>query len=173
MQRRSEHKNKSKNPNSKQYNHYIYSYIRENGGWENWKVIFIETKSCKDAEEARMKEREFIEKLNATFAQVKRPFRSQDEKAECSKRYYKSNKLLLNENHKEYYEKNRGEIGEYARQYYQHSKQYLMNMKKDRYEDDVSRYKQEMKFYREKNHAKISIKQKEWVAQNKEHIKQK
>ena len=173
VKRRCEHKNTCNNPNCKQYNHYVYSYIRANGGWENWNVILIETKSCKDAEEARIKEREFIEKLNATLNQVKRPFRSQDEKAEYLKHYYNSNKLLLNENHKEYYQKNRGEIGEYARQYYQDNKQHLLNMKKDRYENDVSRYKQEMKLYREKNHEKIYAKQKEWVAQNKEHVKQK
>jgi hypothetical protein len=45
----------------------IYSFIRNNGGWENWDIIEIAKYNCKDVYEARKREQEHFEKLNATL----------------------------------------------------------------------------------------------------------
>jgi hypothetical protein len=44
----------------------IYKIIRENGGWNNWEMIEIATYNCKNQTEARIKEQEHYQQLNAT-----------------------------------------------------------------------------------------------------------
>ena len=40
--RRYQHKSLCNNVNNKGYNFYIYRFIRENGGFNNWEIIEIE-----------------------------------------------------------------------------------------------------------------------------------
>ena len=47
-QRKSQHKSSCNNENSEQYNSFVYKFIRENGGWDNWNMIEIERLSCID-----------------------------------------------------------------------------------------------------------------------------
>ena len=35
------HRKVFNNPNSKSYNCMLYSFIRDNGGWENWEAVII------------------------------------------------------------------------------------------------------------------------------------
>jgi len=42
VKRRYLHKSDCFNANSKRHNFYVYQFIRENGGWDNWEVIQIE-----------------------------------------------------------------------------------------------------------------------------------
>ena len=37
------------------HNAYVYSFIRENGGWSNWQMVRINTENCKDSIEALRK----------------------------------------------------------------------------------------------------------------------
>ena len=34
--RKYQHKNKCSNEKSKEYNYYVYQFIRANGNWDNW-----------------------------------------------------------------------------------------------------------------------------------------
>lgn len=45
----------------------IYKTIRANGGWENWNMIEIATYCCKDLTEARIKENEHYNELQASL----------------------------------------------------------------------------------------------------------
>ena len=45
----------------------IYKIIRENGGWNNWEMIEIATYNCKNHTEARIKEQEHYQQVNATL----------------------------------------------------------------------------------------------------------
>jgi hypothetical protein len=59
------HKNNSTNEKGREYNTRLYTTIRANGGWENYSIIEIQKYPCKDATEARIKEREWFETLHA------------------------------------------------------------------------------------------------------------
>jgi hypothetical protein len=45
----------------------IYNVIRSNGGWENWDMVEIAKYNCKDATEARIKEHQHYNEVNASL----------------------------------------------------------------------------------------------------------
>ena len=68
IRRKKEHKMNSNNINNdKTYNLKVYSYIRDNNGWNNFEMIEIEKFPCNDGNEARARERYYLEKLNANL----------------------------------------------------------------------------------------------------------
>ena len=106
--RKSQHKMRCCNENSKQYNLQVYRFIRDHGNWDNWSMILIETRQCADSLEATKIEREFMEQLHATLNQ-RIPSRTKKE-------YHEENRDLLNEKKKQYYEANKDEISERKKQ---------------------------------------------------------
>ena len=73
------HKRVCNNSNDKKYNLPIYKFIRENDGWDDFDMILIETVSMKNSLEARKRERELIEELNAEINCIKKPAVSPEE----------------------------------------------------------------------------------------------
>ena len=49
------HKRVCNNPKSNRHNCKIYCFIRENGGWDNFDMVLIDTIRCNDALDARKK----------------------------------------------------------------------------------------------------------------------
>jgi hypothetical protein len=45
----------------------IYNTIRQNGGWDNWNMVEIAKYNCSDQTEARIKEQQHYEELNANL----------------------------------------------------------------------------------------------------------
>ena len=83
------HKSNCNNPNSIQYNNKLYKTIRSTGGFNNWKFEIVETFSdCKSIDEARNKERYYIELLHANLNN-NRPIITPEEKKEQLKEYVK------------------------------------------------------------------------------------
>lgn len=101
--RKNQHKSVCNNVNDKGYNLKVYQMIRENGGWENWSMIEIEKFSCLNGNEARARERHWLEALSANM-NIRVPSRTRKE--------YKK------EYDKEYNEANRDKIKAYQREYY-------------------------------------------------------
>ena len=67
IQRKHAHKQSCLNNKNVNYNCKLYKIIRENGNWENWEMIIIDFLNCKNSIEARIKEQEHYEKLQATM----------------------------------------------------------------------------------------------------------
>ena len=82
------------------YNFYLYEFIRENGGFDNFDMVLINTERCENALEARRREREYIEQLNATLNQIKRPNRTPEEKKQYHKDDYEKKKHIILEHNK-------------------------------------------------------------------------
>ena len=80
------------------YNLKVYKFIRDNGGWENWDMIIIEEFECENKLELIKKEREYIEKLNASL--------NSDIPSRTVKEYRQDKKNELNEYNKNYYKNN-------------------------------------------------------------------
>jgi hypothetical protein len=53
----------------------LYTFIREHGGWQNWKIEIVNFFNCIDLTEARQKEQEYFTSLGATLNSVE-PFPS-------------------------------------------------------------------------------------------------
>lgn len=56
--------------NNKVNNCKIYKTINENGGWDNWEMIELETLNCKTLIEAKQKEQEYYNLLNASLNSI-------------------------------------------------------------------------------------------------------
>lgn len=70
VRRRKEHKNNVCNEQSAYYNLKLYKFIRDNGGWDNWKIEVIAFYNCNNLREARQKEQEHYIELKATLNSV-------------------------------------------------------------------------------------------------------
>ena len=85
------HKTVCNNTNNLKYNFYVYQFIRENGGWNNWPMIEIEKYPCNDSNEAKARERYWYEQLDPSLNKQK-PFRLPKESEHD---YYNRNKELI------------------------------------------------------------------------------
>lgn len=137
--RKSEHRRNSKAKYLK-----IYTTIQANGGWDNWTMVELEKYPCADGNEARSRERYWIEELAAKL-NIKRPIVTAEETAEYHKKYNETHK----EERREYYETHKEEFKEY-------------------YET----HKEEIKEYRETHSEKIKAYQKEYENTHKEERKE-
>jgi hypothetical protein len=112
-QRKTEHKQATTNTNHSKYNSKKYDFIRNNGGWENWKMYPIEEYKCDNIIQSRIREQYWIEllkpKLNTCFAygvniQKNKEYQKNYHK-DYQKEYYNLNKNLISQKKKERYAK--------------------------------------------------------------------
>lgn len=66
-QRKCSHKSDCINVNCRKYNSKIYTTIRENGGWDNWRMVIIEECGEITLTQVRIKEEEWRVKLKANM----------------------------------------------------------------------------------------------------------
>jgi hypothetical protein len=69
-QRQNLHKYNCYYENSSNYNCKLYQTIRENGGWNNWKMNIVNFFNCANKHEALQKEQEYFILLNADLNSV-------------------------------------------------------------------------------------------------------
>lgn len=104
-ERKSTHKKKCKDHNSK-----LYQTIRENGGFENWKMIEVERfTECIDGNDARKREQHFMDEFKSNLNMIK-AYRTEEQFLEKNKIYYEKNKAQVIQQKKEYYADNKDKI---------------------------------------------------------------
>jgi len=79
---------------------YVYQFINENGGWENWDMIMIETYPCSNLYEASARERHWMETLNADLNKNSPP--TGLPRSEVIKQYQIENRDKIAEQHKQW-----------------------------------------------------------------------
>jgi hypothetical protein len=70
VQRKYAHKQGCNNPNVASYNLKLYNVIRQNGGWDNWRMDIVAHHECKDLRDARTKEQEYFISYKATLNSI-------------------------------------------------------------------------------------------------------
>ena len=100
--RKVKHREKYYDKNAKEYNYNVYQFIRENGGWDKWEMIAVETYPCESKRQLEIRERFHIETLKSKLNQII-PTRTQKE-------YREENKELIKERKKKEYENNKEHI---------------------------------------------------------------
>lgn len=189
------HKSNCNVETSKGYNYKIYKIIRENGGWDNWEMSIIETFPCQNVDEARNRERYWIEKESSNM-NVTIPNRSKkeyskiyrvihrEEIAEKAKEYRENNKdniKLYLECNKEkisfqkqdWYEENKETILEKAKQHYEQNKEHKLEYQKQYAEENKEIIAEKQKEYREKNKDKLAEQKKIYREQHKKEASEK
>jgi len=102
------HKSDCNNEKHKNYNLKVYQFIRDNGNWDNWDMIEVERFEAIDGNNAKKRERYWIEELKANLNYVI-PTRTKKE-------YRENNKETISEKKKKYNEKNKEKINEKAKE---------------------------------------------------------
>jgi hypothetical protein len=141
------HKSDCYNENTTNYNNKIYKTIRENGGWNNFKMIQLGTREQLTNRQAEQIEEEYRVELKANM-NTRRCYRSEEQIKEYHEEYYEKNKDKFKEQHQKYYEENTDKFKEQHQKYYQENKDKLIEYSKN---------------YREENRDKINEKRKEKV----------
>jgi hypothetical protein len=145
--RRYHHKFNCNNENSNGYNLYVYRFIREHRGYNNWEIIEIEKlNDCEDKESLLRRERFHLENLGATL-----------------------NKEIPGRTDKEYRQDNKEKIAKYNKEYQEINKEKIAKRMKEYRQDN----KEKIKEYQEINKEKIAKYKKEYEEINKEKIKEK
>ena len=180
IRRRYEHKSKCNNVNSKEYNSKQYHFIRENGGWTNWTLIQIEEYPCKDVNEARTRERYWIETLKSSLNsdipnRTAKEYREDNKEvlAQKKKEFREANKEVIAQKKKEYHETNKEKILEKAKEYYQANKEKILKRVKTYAETKKEVLAEKNKEYRKSNKERIAERKKEYREANKEVIYEK
>ena len=128
--RKYEHKSICNNKSCEKYDRYVYRFIRDNGGFDNWQFVVVRRyKNIETKEQLLQKERKYIEQLKATLNIVV-PTRTQQEYCDThrhminknSKKHYDKHKDIINEKSKAKYQENKEEKKEWFRQHYQKTK---------------------------------------------------
>ena len=100
-----EHKCFCNNKNGKQYNFKVYQFIRENGGFNNWKFIWLEMFKTDDTIFLKQLEQNYINTfpeellLNSFRAYMTEEEKIEQNRKDCSK-YHKKNKDIISEKNK-------------------------------------------------------------------------
>jgi len=84
-------KNKHKSECNKLSNIYVYQFIREHGGWDNWQMIQIEEYPCNNIREAEARETYLMKELKSTLNSML-SFITKEERKENQKEYDKTDK---------------------------------------------------------------------------------
>lgn len=130
--RKNQHKTCCCNPKCERYNLKKYQYIRANGGWNEWKMVWLEDYPCNNVRELHLREDEVMLKyqnrLNHHRASRTKKQYAEDNKdrlAEYKKEHRKNNKEYILDRDREYKKKNRDILNDKAREYYQSKKEIL------------------------------------------------
>ena len=124
-------------------------------------MVLINTTECENSLEAKKREREYIEELNATLNRV-RPFitaeEAKDKNKETTKIYHHENA----EREMDYRQRNKDRIKEYNKQYQSENKERIAQQRKQHYEehrDEINKRRKE-KYHQSKsydNNKKINL----------------
>ena len=150
--RKNQHKTCCNNEKSTNYNFFVYKYIRDNGGWDDWVMTPIEKYSCDSKKELEIKERYYIDLLRPTLNKqiptrtFKEWYENNKEKiAEYHKERYENNKEIINQKHKEYYKNNKEYSKEHSKKYYENNKEFFKEKHKQYYEANKEKFKEYFK----------------------------
>jgi len=148
--RKGEHKYNCCNENSKSYNVHLYSFIRDNGGWENWEMIIIEEYPCNSRKEALSRENYYIHYLNSTLNQL-----SPVLDLENMKQYFKRKSDEAKEKTKIKLEKKKEERLKYLEENAKAIKQHNVEVRKNYAMRNREKINERMREYNKKNNEKI------------------
>ena len=123
--RKCSHKRTCNNPNNRMYNVKLYTMIRDNGGWNCFRMIQIKKFPCDNKREAETEEDRIMMELKANM-NVIRASRSQAE-------WYIDNRDKISEQHKKYHANNRDKILEQTKQYRIDNRDKILEKQKQNY----------------------------------------
>ena len=152
--RKCDHRKVCNSINYKQHNFYVYQFIRNNNGFDNWSMIQLEEYKFNIRNELNARERHWIEQLGATLnkcipTRTRQEWRKEykeiniDKLKEQGKQYRNQNKDKLKAQKKQYKDLNKDKIREQGKEYKEKNKDKIKQyreLNKDRIKDNIKQY---------------------------------
>ena len=107
--RKSAHKANLNNTNNKAFNYKVYQMIRDNGGWDMFRMIEVKTFACSNKREAEAEEDRVMRELKGTM-NTNRAFLTDEDKQIYHKTYKDEHSDLVKILAKKYRDKKRVEF---------------------------------------------------------------
>jgi len=153
-QRQKDHKYRCNCETDRKYNYKLYKTIRENGGWDEFKMVEIGRGEQLTLREAQQKEEEYRVKIKANMNMI-RCFVSNEDRIEKqrlysigrSSQYYHANKELLKEKSKIWREENNEVLLAKKKDYYQANRELIISRQSEYYSkniDKINTYRKEI-----------------------------
>lgn len=114
--RKNQHKSDCNNEKYTSYNYYVYKFIRDHGGFQNWSMVEIEMFDARDKKNLHRRERHWIENEKASLNSRKSYITEEEIKGNRVK-YNAENANKIKDKKAEYYTKNADKIKEYQNEY--------------------------------------------------------
>ena len=110
--RKCAHKSHCNNINGKEYNQKKYVQIRENGGWESFRMIEVEKYQCNDKREAEKREEEVRLELKANMNSIRCYITEEEKKVRnaINKKAYKEANIEINKQREQLYRDNNKDL---------------------------------------------------------------
>ena len=119
----------------------VYQMIRENGGWDNFKMVFIEKWPCESLREAEAREQYWIDTLKpnmnhfmAQRSQKQYRIDNKEHLSACDKVYREENKEYIAEYYKHWREDKKEYLAEKNKAWRNENKEYIAERKSKRFE---------------------------------------
>lgn len=170
VNRKYAHKMACCNVNNSSYNTRVYKFIRNNGGWDNWKMVQIEECSFENSREAEAREHYWIEQIGATLNTNKPYARCKEDPVTYKKEWYEENKEEILEKAKSHYENNRDNKIEYQKQYAKENADKIAEYQALYQEQNKDKIAEQKRGYREQHKEEAKMQQKEWREKNKDKL---
>ena len=168
-QRKNQHKT---SVNDELCNRKVYEFIRANGGWDNWSMIQIEDYQCTNKREAEMRERYWMETLQASL-NCNNPYTIYTENpVKYKQHWYEENKEVILEKAKEHYQENKEVILEKVKEYACNNKEQIKSYQDEYREKNKEKLAEQKKEYRENHKEEAAKTHKKWCEANKEKLKE-
>ena len=182
--RKSNHKSRTTNTSDNSHNSHnfpVYVCICDNGGWYMWEIIQIEKYSCIDENEAKTRERYWIDyskcPLNKQLPNRTPKEYREDNYEKCvevQKIWRANNKAKIYERDKKYREENKEQIYEKKKEWFEINKEKEAERKRNNYENNNEEIKQRTKVWYDthkdeinsRRYVKITCKCGEVISQN-------
>jgi len=171
-QRKNTHKFSCCDETNLNFNRYVYKFIRQTGGWENWSMIQIEERNCKNKREAESIEQYWMEQLGATLNSNKSYAMCKEEEKIYKKNWYEEKKDYVLQKAKKHYEENKEQKLEYQKQYAEENKEKVKSYQDEYREKNKTQLYEQKKIYREEHKKEAAKANKEWREANKEKIQE-
>ena len=175
--RRQLHKYSCNNPKTKEYATSKYVFIRAHGGFAEWSVILVEAYAATDHEDARRRERHWMEYYTAKLNMIK-PYVSKCEVKQSVRANYIENKKKISEwqaNYRienteqfvEYRAANKERISKNDKEYRLANKERFIEQRAKKYAENKEQVAAKAREYRIANNEHVTARDRAYYAANK------
>ena len=173
-QRKFCHQQRTLNPNARAGYQPVYECIRKFGGWDNWSMIQLEEIENCTRREAEALERKWIESKKADLNSCKRPYITEEERNESTKKFNKeyrqNNPEKCAENNKKYRGEHKEEQSQYKKEHYKNNKEHIKAKANNYYQNNREKCLKNVKIRASKKKDEIATYNKQYRKDNKEHL---